>query len=511
MVDLGTVVRPVSHVGSGGLYALRNATTPAASPWVVPLHLNQIVQPPPGAQQLPNGSPVPVGDVLVVDPTAIAAGAHITVRMPDTYPAFPYGWVSWNDWLGRVSTMVNAVLQANAKGQTNIDGWELWNEPDGTWNATSAGAYLAGWTRTYQAVRALDAKTPIVGPSYSHWDGNAMQSFLQNAQTTNTLPDVICWHELSGWSHVTGDVQAYRALETQLGISPRPISIDEYAQTSEVDVPSAANHYVAQFERTGVRDGERAFWYESGTINGLLYNGNPTGTYWMYSWYGDQTGNIVAVTPTANNDGVAAYDAAERRMILVFGGDSGTNYVTINGVGAIDSTVTVTLKHTTSTGRMTNLAAPSVLSTTDYRVQGGNITVTVPNQEAQGAYELIVTAQGGGTDAGADSGGSNSNVGAGADGSGGGELLDGASHGGSGGVDASHIPDDSGSNATDSASGLPGHDAGCGCASVGLASGRDGWIGAIVACASLLAVGRGRRSHTRSRDRESSDRARHDA
>ena len=129
-------------------------------------------------------------------------------------------------------------------------------------------------------------------------------------EASGTLPDVICWHELGGWKNVTNDVQAYRSLEQQLGISARPISIDEYATTSEIDVPSSTNHYVAQFERDGVRDAERAFWYEAGTLNGLLYNNQPTASYWMYKWYGDQTGNVVKVRPTQNQDGVAAYDAA---------------------------------------------------------------------------------------------------------------------------------------------------------------------------------------------------------
>lgn len=513
VVDIGTTLRPVSHVGSGGLYALRDGSTPAASPWVDLLHLNQIVQPPPGAQQLPNGSPVPVGNVLVVDPTAVSVGAHVTVRMPDIYPNFPYKWLSWNDWLGRVSTMVNAVLQANAKGKTNIDGWELWNEPDSTWDTTNAGTYLAGWTRTYQAVRALDPNTPIVGPSYSHWDATAMQSFLTNAQTTKSIPEVICWHELSGWSHVTGDVQSYRALETQLGIAPRPISIDEYADTSEVDVPSAANHYVAQFERTGVRDGERAFWYESGTINGLLYKGSPTGTYWMYRWYGDQSGNVVSVTPTTSNDGVATYDASVRTMVLVFGGEAGTNYVTVKGVDAIGPTVTVTLNHTTATGRMTNLMAPTMLSTTDEAVQGGEVTVTVPDQETQGAYELIVTGRGKdipGNVADAAGGGSAE---ASADGSSGAETVDARASSAEGSGSPSSASSGAGTSAessgpsasgpSPSGRGPVGNDAGCGCAAAGLTPDSGEWAGAFAALASVLAVGRGCRWRRLAGDRSS--------
>ena len=38
---------------------------------------------------------MPTGDALKVAPLATGAGAQEYVRMPDIYPNFPYGWVSW--------------------------------------------------------------------------------------------------------------------------------------------------------------------------------------------------------------------------------------------------------------------------------------------------------------------------------------------------------------------------------------------------------------------------------
>lgn len=81
-------------------------------------------------QQLGNGATVPTGDALKVAAKATAAGAQMTVRMPDIYPGFPYNWVSWDDWTAKIDTMVKARLAATTT--TNINGWELWNEPDGT-------------------------------------------------------------------------------------------------------------------------------------------------------------------------------------------------------------------------------------------------------------------------------------------------------------------------------------------------------------------------------------------
>jgi hypothetical protein len=393
VVDVGTVVRPVTRVGSGGLYAFRDASIPPDSR-LAALRLNQLTQPPPRVQQLPNGSPVPVGDALVVAPKAVRAGAQMIVRMPDIYRDFPYRWVSWSDWLGKVDTMIADRL---ANGTTNINGWELWNEPDWTWNTAAAGSFNDGWVRTYRHVRSRDAITPIVGPSYSRWDVNWMRSFLTRAKATGTLPTVICWHELSGWTLPTANINAYRALERELGIGPLPISINEYATPDEIDVPSVASHYVAQFERMGVRDAERAFWYESGTINGLLHNNAPTASYWMYKWYGDQAGNVVRVTPTQYNDGVAAYDSSRKIVNLVFAGEAGTNYVRVNGLGSFGSSVRATLNYTPGSGRFTNVSAPTQVSSATYSVSNGSITVPVTNQDHLGAYQLVVTPSAGPT------------------------------------------------------------------------------------------------------------------
>jgi hypothetical protein len=390
VVNAGSVLRPVTHVAAGGLYALATPTQPAAAE-LPPLRLNQLVQPAPGVQQLGNGATVPTGDALKVAPLATGAGAQEYVRMPDIYPSFPYQWVSWSDWLSKVNTMVGARLAAT--GTTGIDGWELWNEPDWTWNTAAAGSFNAGWVRTYQAVRALDPYTPVVGPSISVYNHAWMASFLAYAKASNALPNVITWHQLTTGSYasVAADVADFRALEAQLGISPLPISIDEYASTAEVDVPSAALHYIAAFERSGITNASRAYWYESGTVNGLLYGNKPTGTYWMYKWYGDMTGDMVPVTPAGSQDGIAAYDSTRKIVSVVFGGDSGNNSVQVNGLGPLGSSVRVALSYTPGSGRLANVAAPTTVSTATYTVTNGSVTVPIASQNAQGAYQLQIT------------------------------------------------------------------------------------------------------------------------
>jgi hypothetical protein len=388
VVNAAAPFRPVTHAAAGGLYALAENDRPADST-LLPLKLNTLTQPPPGVGQQPNGQP-PGGDALEVAAQADRVGAAEVIRMPDIYPDFPYKWASWDDWLAKVDTMVAKRLAATSV--SNVAAWEIWNEPDWTWNTAAAGDFNAGWTRTVQRIRTRDPVTPVAGPGYSGWDVNRMRAFLTNAKNTNTLPDLVVWHELNHSSGaIAADVAAYRSLEASLGIGPRQIFINEYAWTDEVDVPGRVANYVSKLERAGVAAADRAFWYEYGTVNGLVVNNNqPTGTWWLYKWYGDLAGSMVSTTPPAQTglDGFAAYDGTRKRVDVVFGDEAGSNSVRVTGLSG--GTARVTLESTPSSGRFTAVTAPTVLSTSTYTVSGGQITVPVPNMSATSAYHLVV-------------------------------------------------------------------------------------------------------------------------
>lgn len=388
-VATGSAFRPVRHIAAGGLYALAENNRPPDST-LLPLRLNSLVQPAPGVGQRPNGQP-PGGDSLLIAPQADRVGAAQYIRMPDIYPNFPYQWVSWADWLSKVDTMVTARL--NATNVSNVVGWEIWNEPDWTWNTSAAGSFNEGWVRTYRQIRARDTLTPIVGPGTAGWQPSYMQSFLTHAKANNALPDVVVWHELNHTSaSIAANVAAYRRMEASLGISPRPISINEYAWTDEVDVPGRVANYIAKLERAGVADAERAFWFEYGTVNGLVTNNQPTAAWWLYKWYGDMAGNMVTTVPQTQTalDGFASYDGTRRQVHVLFGNESGTNTVRLTGLGALGTTVRVRLESAPNSGRFTAVNAPTTHSDTTATASGGALNVSVPNMDAGRAYHLIV-------------------------------------------------------------------------------------------------------------------------
>jgi hypothetical protein len=302
--------------------------------------------------------------------------------------------------------MVNARLSASS--DTNISAWELWNEPDWTWSTSAAGSFDAGWVRTYQEVRRLDGITPIQGPSISHWDQGFMADFLGYAKAHNALPDVIAWHELGGPGSIAQDVAACQALENSLGITPRPISIEEYATTSEIDNAGALVPYLARFERSGATDAERAFWHEYGTVDGLVtvsgVNGTttnqPTGTWWLYKWYGDMTGSMVAVTPPAGSsqEGLASYDPLSKTADIILGGGSGTTNLTVSGIAGLGTSVSALIESTRTPDRFTAEPSAQVLSQQTLTASNGQVTVQIPAMNAGTAYHVLLRpANGGGT------------------------------------------------------------------------------------------------------------------
>ncbi|MDH6455834.1 MULTISPECIES: RICIN domain-containing protein [unclassified Streptomyces] len=396
VVNANQTLRPVTHVATGSLYGLADDTTPADS-LVSALKPNTFVQMAPGGSQLPNGEPKPAGDALVVAPKAARAGAKVVARMPDWYPNFPYKWVSMSDWLSAVDKQIAAV---KASGVTNISAWAIWNEPDANWDTAKAGPFDAAWNTTYKEIRSKDATTPIQGPSFATYTRAKMQTFLQDAIANNAVPDVIAWHELQTSSTVAAHIADYRALESSLGLSPRPIDIEEYGTPSEMGNSGALISYAAKFERGGVRDAELAFWNHYGTLGDTLTDtgGSPNGSYWTYKWYGDMTGNMLVTTPPAQTgiDGIASRNSAGNQISVVAGGCTGSCAVTVNGLSSLSafgSTVHVKLEYSPNTGRTTASPGPITISDADYTVSGGSVTVPVTMNASDG-YHLVITPSG---------------------------------------------------------------------------------------------------------------------
>ena len=305
-VDVSKPIKAVDHAASGSLYGIADEGWPDDR-WIAGVKPKMFTQPPPGATHKPNGEPAPVGDTLKVWPVAKRNGATVTIRLPDIFPSFPYVWQGDDYWYGQVERMVRARL---ASGADNIYGYEIWNEPQWTWNP-AWGDFFEMWARTYKLIRSIDPNTPIIGPSYDRDYEVGLRPFLTAAVASDTVPEIVSWHELGPITglQVETHVQQYRALERELGVGPLPISINEYGSPRDAGVPGWLTRFVSKLERARVDTANLAFWHKPGRLADLLvpkgggsgpaYEADPTGNYWLYKWYADMTGSMVSVTPPA--------------------------------------------------------------------------------------------------------------------------------------------------------------------------------------------------------------------
>jgi hypothetical protein len=305
-VDVSKPFKAVDQAASGSLYGIADEGWPADR-WIAPTRPKMFTQPPPGATHRPNGEPAPVGDTLKVWRAARRNGATVTVRLPDIFPTFPYQWQGDDYWYAQVERIVRETM---VSGADNIYGYEIWNEPQWTWNQ-SWGDYFEMWNRTYRLIRSIDPDTPIIGPSYDRDYMAGIEDFMRRVVAAGTVPDIVSWHELgpeTGLS-VEAHVERYREIERELGIGPLPISINEYGAPRDAGVPGWLTRFVAKLERAQVDTANLAFWHKPGRLSDLLVpvgggsgpaiDAQPTGNYALFEWYGDMTGEMVQTTPPA--------------------------------------------------------------------------------------------------------------------------------------------------------------------------------------------------------------------
>ena len=392
IVEADQPFRPVTHMASGSLYGIASANVPTVDK-ILPIKPHTFVQKPEG------GTQQPTGDALSVADTAKAAGADVVIRLVDYLPGWPYRY-NKAEWLPAVEKMVN---DTKASGKTNIVAYAIWNEPDITWQTVN-GSFFDLWTDTYRLIRSLDPAMPIQGPAYSD-NISSMRAFYEHAKATNTLPDVLEWHELIRSSKIKGDVENVRKILSDLDLPEPPIDITEYAAPAEVGLSGPLVGYIAKLERYGITRAELPFWNQSGALGDLLTgrNGDPNGAYWLYTWYAQMSGQMVTTTPPTNEsplDGAASVNDAGDEVRVITGGNTGPTSVKINGLDklSLGTKVNVQLDFTASYGRTVKTDGPINISNTTYEVSAdGSITVPIVMNPTYG-YQIVVTPAGEPTD-----------------------------------------------------------------------------------------------------------------
>ncbi|ORX76937.1 hypothetical protein BCR32DRAFT_329128 [Anaeromyces robustus] len=403
-VDCGSKIRQVTHCASGSLYGLIENKPADYNTFVEPLHPFAFNNPARGA----NGRQQPFGDAIkVARRLAQTPGAKVSIRLADILPGWPYQFKSMQHWKDEIKSFVN---DKKASGLTNWYGYEIWNEPDGTWKDPNGLNFNEFWKQTYQYLRQIDPNEKIIGPALSWYNEDRIRSFLQYAKANNCLPDIICWHELSGIDNMSAHFRSYRNLEKSLGIKELPISINEYcdAEHSLEGQPGSSARFIGKFERYKIDSAMITWWFVPlpGRLGSLMASDTQKGAGWyLYKWYGDMSGDMVSVTPpkddSKNIDGAACVDAQQKYVSFIFGGpnDGNVNAVFKNLPSFIGSNPTVKIEKVDWKNKDTPSNGPNIISEKKYNVSNGQLTINVSGTNASSGYRILITGDTTGTGA----------------------------------------------------------------------------------------------------------------
>ncbi|GIE99399.1 hypothetical protein Ari01nite_68640 [Paractinoplanes rishiriensis] len=392
-VDLASNTGALRYGATGFLYGLGDEGVPNET-------MLAALKPQVTAQKAPDGLQHPNGDALKIAPMFKRAGGRdIQIYMQDVYAQWPYENLGINDYLAKVDTITRKVV-ADPYRSSYV--YVPFNEPDLIWYGGNLSRLLADWRTVYQRIRSIDGNARIAGPNFASYRSGDLRTFLTYARDNNVLPHVMTWHELgndffTNWQDHYND---YRSIESSLGVSARPISINEYGRSSgDLGVPGNLVQFVAKFENSKV-DGCLAYWTTAGGLNDLVTRNNQaTGGWWLFKWYGDLTGNTVAVTPPSPGgslQGLAAVDAAKQQARIILGGNnpgSGTydTNVVVRGLPSfLAGSVHATVWGVDNTG-LNPSAGPYVVRELDVTPSGGQVTVPLTGLKGASAYQVVLT------------------------------------------------------------------------------------------------------------------------
>ncbi|WP_230986939.1 CBM35 domain-containing protein [Cohnella fermenti] len=262
------------------------------------------------------------------------------------------------------------------------------------------------FSQSYTKLKQLDSTAKVIGPSLAGYSHNFMVEFLTYQKVHNTLPDIGGWHILSG-ENITSTFEDYRAIESSLGITPEPISINEYSGAgwlSDEGKPGKVAPLIAKFERLQIDTAMQSYWDvpNPGRLGSLLSSSaQRNGGWWFYKWYGDMTGNMVSVTPPnvydmTGLDGFANVDSLRQYASVLFGGvtDGTVNAVIQNFpsfFGTNGSKVHVRVESTPFVNRSMAVNTTNTLFEADYTIAGNQITVPITGVNSNDGYRIYIT------------------------------------------------------------------------------------------------------------------------
>ena len=433
-VDLGQRTGEFLGDSGGVLYGLSDEGVPSDNT-LEPLRMHSINQKPPAGAQHPNG------DALVVaEPFFRTGGEYIQMNVQDMYAEWPYenpggvvpcNQVCFDDYMTKLAWVVD---QASRSPHADRFVYVPFNEPDYIWYELGTGdeaayrtrmaAYLNHWKQAVTYIRTHHPGARVMGMNDATFRHRNYTDFLTFARDNDVLPDITSWHQLpsdsldpASGNYFRTTYRTYRELERELGISPRPININEYGGNRDLTVPGQLVKWTAMFEEAKVAAGGKAYWTAAGGLAGDVVQTNKPGAgWWFYKMYADMNGGqTVRVTrPDTTTvdamEAIAVMDDRRRQARIVAGGTASDFDVVVDGAAAFGRRVNVVVSATTWSGQNSDAGPPDVLFRGDVTPSpGGRVTVPIrgldragdggANADLMAAYEIVLTPGGKGNSA----------------------------------------------------------------------------------------------------------------
>jgi hypothetical protein len=335
----------------------------------------------------------------------IALGGQFIILPHDLWGAdgsaisrFPGDNGNWTDYDSFLTRLISDVRAAGITVQ-----WDIWNEPNlGLfWNRSQA-QYFELWRRTYQRLRTEFPTHLLVGPSCacvpttSGW----WTQYLDFVKANNVVPDIISWHSLPG--DPVANVNTANTTLNSRGIAhPRPYQINEYGSPSEQN-PGDGSWYIARLERAGA-DGLRANWASTANLHndlGNLLTRNsagvhlPKGEWWVYRFYGSQTGQISQVTPSTAYDAFATKNTGVARILVGGGGTTGNIAVNIQRLdttsGIVQNNQVRVIAQRIPHNGGAAVQGPVTISNSVVTLSGNAITVNLPHNSLDDTFTITL-------------------------------------------------------------------------------------------------------------------------
>lgn len=421
-VDMTQKTGDIIHGAAGFLYGVSNEGVPTTNT-MVPLKPKVL------ATKGALGTEHPYGDALDVAKTFLESGGEQVMMYNSNYYGVFGVSADYKDFSLVLETIIAPAV---------VEWKTAWKEDHGTpenpkdnigarididealiYIPINEGSPVNGtdfnnaWRSYYQAIKKVDKNAWLAGPNsagygWQYTSGITNQTHIQYCVDNDCLPDVVTWHELQTISLETmkEHVADFKNIWNNLNWGNKQkkelpqIVINEYAEMIECGMPGRLVNWIARLEDEKIY-GCLPFWHQANNLNDLTADANEgNGSWWLYKWYGDMSGQTLKVNTNTNYDalyGLGCIDDAKQSATVLFGGVDGEAIVALDN---LDKTavykdkkqVHIKVQSTNYTGfHGAQKDVPTILEGTYPVNADGSVTVNMKNMKASTAYNITVT------------------------------------------------------------------------------------------------------------------------